>query len=127
TFQGAEKLGTGSWRLEACPMDGGGLAITPAGMLMSVWRRGSDVYLSEKGAAERKIEAGKDPTIAAAPDGIYAIWISGLAVRALTPGSSRPITIAAEGQATQLIAVPGGAVLAAWDHRGRIFIQPVVK
>src|SRR5207248_4727718 len=29
TFHGVEKQGTGNWMLEACPMDGGGLAIDP--------------------------------------------------------------------------------------------------
>ena len=127
TFQGAQKLGTGTWMLEACPMDGGGLAIDPAGKLVSVWRRESDVYLAERGGAERKIEAGKDPAIAAGPDGVYLIWASGPAVRALVPGASQPITVAPAGQAPQLIAVPGGPVLASWDHQGRIFIQPVVR
>ena len=127
TFHGAAKLGTGNWMLEACPMDGGGLAIDPRGALVSVWRRESDVYLASRGGPERKIEAGKDAAIAAGPDGVYTIWVSGPAIRALGPRMAEPVTVAAQGEAPQLIAVPGGPILAAWDSQGRIFIQPVVQ
>ncbi|MBI1791756.1 MAG: exo-alpha-sialidase, partial [Acidobacteria bacterium] len=40
TFSRAEKAGTGTWVLNACPMDGGGLALGPDGKVVSAWRRG---------------------------------------------------------------------------------------
>src|SRR5437899_4408521 len=54
SFSRARKLGEGSWELNACPMDGGGLAIDPQGKLFSIWRRRDEVYLAEEGAAEAK-------------------------------------------------------------------------
>lgn len=127
SFRGAAKLGEGSWQLEACPMDGGGLAIGSQGKLVSIWRRGSDVYLAEQGGAEKKIEAGKDSAIASGPGGIYAVWTASGAVRALAPASPQPITLAAQGAFPQVIAVPDGPVLAAWEDHGQIFIQPIGK
>ena len=127
TFGAAAKAGLGSWPLEACPMDGGGLAIGPQGKLVSIWRRESDVYLSEEGAAEKKIEAGKDAAIAAGPDGIYAVWTSSGAVHARVPGSPLPVTLAPQGAFPQVIAVPGGPVLAAWEDGGQVIIRPLGK
>ena len=39
TFSPAQKLGTGTWKLNACPMDGGGIAFTPTGKWLAIWRR----------------------------------------------------------------------------------------
>ena len=125
TFSPAEKQGSGSWALDACPMDGGGLAFDSTGALVSIWRRENDVYLAEKSGAEKKLETGKDPAIAAGPDGVYAIWTTPAGVRLRAPGAAQPTTIAAQGAFPQLIAVPNGPMLAAWEDRGQIFIQPV--
>ncbi len=125
TFSPAEKFGDGSWALDACPMDGGGLAIGARAKPVSVWRRESDVYLSEAGGREEKIEAGKDAALAIGPSGVYAVWISSGAVRARIPGMQAPVTLAAQGAFPQAVAVPGGPVLAAWEDRGQIVIQPL--
>ena len=125
TFTGAEKQGANSWQLDACPMDGGGLAFDPAGALVSIWRRQNDVYLSGKNGAEEKLEAGKDPAIAAGADGVYAIWTTAAGIRLRTPHAAQPTTIAPQGAFPQLIAVPNGPMLAAWEDRGQVFIQPV--
>ena len=127
SFHGAARLGEGSWQLDACPMDGGGLAMGPQGKLVFIWRRENDVYLAERGAAERKLEAGKDAAIAAGPGGVYAVWTSSGAVHARVPCTTQPVTLAAQGAFPQLIAVPNGPVLAAWEDNGRIFIHPVGK
>src|SRR5260370_29335292 len=124
SFSRARKLGEESWKLNACPMDGGGLAIDSQGKLVSIWRRGDEVYLAAEGAAEKKIEAGKDAAIAARSGGVYAVWISSGAVRAQAPGNPRPVTLAAEGGLPQVIAVPGRPGLTAWEDKGRIFVQP---
>jgi hypothetical protein len=123
-FKSPQKLGFGTWMLKACPMDGGGLTEEKGGKVVSIWRRESDIYIAALGGRESKIEPGKDPAITAGPDGVYAIWTSASSVHALTPRSAQPIALA-DGAFPQLIAVPNGPVLAAWEHQGRIVIQPL--
>jgi hypothetical protein len=53
------------------------------------------------------------------------VWNSGGALHAQAPGNPQPIVVADQGAFPQLIAVPGGPVLAAWEDKGRIMIQPV--
>jgi hypothetical protein len=127
SFGPGQKLGMGSWRLEACPMDGGGLAMDTDGKLASIWRRENEVYVAQEGAPEKKIESGKDAAIAAGPGGWYAVWNSSGAVHAQSPGSSQPIVLAEQGAFPQVIAVPSGPVLAAWEDKGQILIQPIGK
>ncbi len=50
-FAQAQKLGNGSWKLNGCPMDGGGLAINKDGQIQTVWRRESKIYSAEPGKA----------------------------------------------------------------------------
>jgi hypothetical protein len=67
SFSPAEKLGSGTWKLNACPMDGGTLALGGAGEWLAVWRRERTVYASMPGTPERLL--GKE---AAQPVAILA-------------------------------------------------------
>ncbi len=125
SFSAAKKMGADSWRLDACPMDGGGLTMDPHGKLVSIWRRENEVFMAQEGSPEKKIETGKDAAIAGGPGGVYAIWNTSGAVHAHVAGNPQPIVLADQGAFPQLIAVPDGPVLAAWEDKGRILIQPI--
>ena len=55
SFAGAEKLGSGTWKFNACPMDGGGFAYGPDGHWLAVWRRESTVFASTAGTPEEML------------------------------------------------------------------------
>lgn len=63
TFSNAEKLGVGNWKLNGCPMDGGGMAVTENGIIETVWRRESSVYSARPGMPEKIIGDGKGCTV----------------------------------------------------------------
>ncbi|MSV28217.1 MAG: exo-alpha-sialidase [Bryobacterales bacterium] len=123
TFGAGEKQGAGTWLLNACPMDGGGLAMAPQGKVVTVWRRDKEVFLSREGGREVSLGAGKDPSIVAGKDGIYAAWSSGLGLLASIPGGNDPVSLASEGTFVQLAGVPGGPVIAAWEAKGSITVR----
>ncbi len=58
-FGQAMKLGNGSWKLNGCPMDGGGLAINQNGNPETVWRREGKIYAASPGTTEKEIGEGK--------------------------------------------------------------------
>jgi BNR repeat-like domain len=77
TFGPADRLGVQHWNLNACPMDGGMLAITAKGEVVSAWRRGGTVYTtSGKKASETMLENGEQPWIASNSSGTYVAWIT---------------------------------------------------
>ena len=119
-FAPARKLGSGTWKLDACPMDGGGLVIEE-GKTISAWRRETDIYLAE-GATEILIGPGKDVALArAAKHQTYLAWTRDGGIEALTPKSAEPVKIAREGGFVTLLALPkDGGVLAAWETRESI-------
>ena len=63
-FSKPERLGTGTWQLNACPMDGGGLVVV-GGRIVSAWRREHDIYLASPGEKEVDLGSGVDVSIAA--------------------------------------------------------------
>src|SRR5205814_9534301 len=95
TFSKAKKLGEGTWPVNGCPMDGGGVSIDREGNVSSIWRRQDTIYIDQAAQPEVVVAKGKNPAIAAAKDGVYAVWsgASGL-IMAKTPGSREPIALA---------------------------------
>lgn len=63
SFKDVQKLGTGSWKLNGCPMDGGGLAMNNNGSIETVWRREGKIYAAALGMPEKEIGQGKGCTI----------------------------------------------------------------
>ena len=118
-FEGARKLGAGTWKIEACPMDGGGLIVS-RGQVTSAWRREGEIFLEEAGQPERRIGSGKDVAIVQGKAGVYAAWTRDGAIQFLAPRAAEAETLAPEGGFVNLIALDDGSVLAAWESRRAI-------
>ena len=123
SFQAGEKVGEGTWPLNACPMDGGGLALDSEGSVVSVFRRGETVYLARPKSAETELARGRDASIAAGPEGVYAAWAAG-GVRARFPGKPEPVLLAEDGAAVTLAG--SGPVFAAWESKGAIVVRSLI-
>ena len=115
----AAKQGTGTWKLNACPMDGGGIALEHD-EIVTAWRREHDIYLARPGHPETKLGPGMDVALATNTKGSYAVWTNGKGIDALTPGSSTPQRIAETGAFPTIAALPDGSMLAAWEENGTI-------
>jgi hypothetical protein len=124
SFSKPEKLGTGTWQLNACPMDGGGIAIS-GDRVFTAWRREGEIYLDTPGEKEIAIDAGTDVAIAATSAGAYAVWSTPAGVRAMLPGKPSPVALAPKGSFPAIVALPGGRVLAAWEDDGKIQVVPI--
>jgi hypothetical protein len=117
SFAGVRKLGMGTWHVDACPMDGGGLAVE-GGEVVSIWRRANAVFLDRPGQPETELANGRDPALSAGAKGLYAAWSSGWRVMVLLPGSSAPVVLSDEGAYPSL-----AGAFAAWESKGGIVIK----
>jgi hypothetical protein len=115
----AVKQGTGTWKLDACPMDGGGLVVRN-GELISAWRRDHDLYLAEPGKPDAKLGTGKDLALASNAKGLYTIWSTPNGIEARLPGSNATVSLSTAGEFPSLVVLSDGAVLAAWEENGSI-------
>ncbi len=118
-FGPAKKLGEGTWKLNACPMDGGGFAVED-GQVTSAWRRDGTVFLTEPGKAEKPLGAGKDVAVVRTKFGAFVAWTKDGAIQIMTPKATAPVQLTAEGAFVNLIALPDGSVVAAWEAHNSI-------
>jgi len=118
-FAPAQKLGQGTWKLNACPMDGGALAVEK-GKVFTAWRRDGEIFVAEPGQAEQKVGAGKDVSLARSKRGTYLAWSHQASLQLLTPKATAPTELTPVGAFVALLALPDGAVLAAWEAKGSV-------
>lgn len=112
------KVGSGTWTINACPMDGGGL-IYSRGRFVSAWRRGDDVFLSTPEQPETRIGAGVDIALTESGGQPFVAWQK--AGKVMVWSGGRTQTLAEQGGGfPALAALPGGGVLAAWEADGAI-------
>ena len=121
-FSPALREGTGTWKLKACPMDGGSL-VSSQGKLYSVFRREHDVYLAQPGF-EKQLGSGMDVTAAGTNDGVYAAWTNSGHVELLSPDAKAPMVLG-PGSFPNLTALRDGAVVAAWESDGSIQVERI--
>jgi hypothetical protein len=112
-----KKSGTGSWKLDACPMDGGALVLD-GNDAISVWRRESDVYLAALGHPEKRIGAGRDPVIDRYDDDHEDIaWSSPQGMVLMRDGG--PATTLGDGRFPAIVSLEHRTVLA-WESQGTV-------
>lgn len=77
-FSAGRKLGKGSWKLDACPMDGGMLASDGKEQTVTVWRRDNQVFAtSGNGQTEKLLGTGQQPWVAWSAAGPVIVWTEG--------------------------------------------------
>ncbi|MEX0939220.1 MAG: sialidase family protein [Pirellulales bacterium] len=96
TFPQVRKLGRGRWQLDACPMDGGAVAVDADGAVITVWRRQNQIFRTIGKQSEQLLDEGDQPWIATANDGVWYAWQSrsGGQLWLQSPGQSAPHVVA---------------------------------
>lgn len=119
TFAAGSKLGSGTWKLNACPMDGGALAVQ-GDRVVAAFRRDKEIVVAGDDKAETAVGAGRDPVIAIGKKGRYIAWASMDAVHVLEPGQTQPRVLGPGGKYVHLVTTPSGGVVAAWEQDNTI-------
>lgn len=115
TFAAAQKLGTGTWKLQGCPMDGGSITFTAAGEPLSVWRRESTVFGSAVGEAERRLaDSATQPLVITGKEGPCYLWESGGNLM-LKKGDSSPTRLAEKASFAAAASRPGQGPVIVWE------------
>ncbi len=121
TFGTASKLGSQSWKLNACPMDGGAFLLGAQNSSVSVWRREGNLYQSN-GTDESLLGPGKHPVIAQSSKGTFIAWTEGKFIRWKRSTDTEAKTLPQEGMFLSLATLPDGNVLLAGERDGTVFV-----
>lgn len=118
TFGQAQKLGTGSWALKGCPMDGGGIAINNIGYPETVWNRKGVIYACEPGKEEKKLGEGKSCTIESVNGKNVYAWIEDGEVIVLKPKGKKKNL--GKGHLPVIKAINNEHILCIWENNKQI-------
>ncbi|MFU7560756.1 sialidase family protein [Roseiconus sp. JC912] len=131
TFSAAKKLGTGTWSLDACPMDGGDLTVSDKGLVTTVWRRKDTVYQAvPNNAFEIVIGKGEQPSVTASKRGVWIAWLSRRNGPLLhrSPDSDQTAKLADQANDPVIASdSKGEIVVAAWEEKTKQGSTIVVK
>jgi hypothetical protein len=118
SFAQPQKLGVGSWKLEGCPMDGGGIALNKSGEVQSVWRREDKIFSTTPGMPEKEIGKGKTCTIESVNNKNVYAWVEDGNIVVLKPRGQKKIL--GKGGQPILKAINNEHVLCVWENDKQI-------
>lgn len=121
TFAEMKRLGNGTWKLNGCPMDGGALGIGTAGKISTVWRRENVMYTAHPGETEVVLGNGRQPMMSVRGTSVLLIWQDGSHIKMKPAGGAE--TLVGDGKAPQVLALPDGRALTAWENDGRVYVR----
>ena len=118
TFTPAEKLGTGTWLLNACPMDGGGLAIA-TDHVTAVWRREGALFATDitrdhpDAGVEIPLGDGKNGAVAISGATVIRVWQNAQGIHCQL--GDQPAQTLGTGTYPTVAAATDGSAVVAWD------------
>jgi hypothetical protein len=118
SFGEAQKLGNGSWVLDGCPMDGGGIAIGQNGILQTVWSRKGTIYGCEPGKEETKLGAGRNCTMTSLNGKNVYAWVQNDTVIVMKPGFKK-INVG-QGQLPLVKDITTNRIICIWEKDKQI-------
>lgn len=123
-FSPAAKLGTGTWPLKACPMDGGAVWEEADGFA-TIWQRAGEVFVARPGQPERRLTSGLQPVATATPSRTAAVWQQGADLWTGSPTSAAGARLLKEkARFPVLVALPGRAdLIVAYEHGPGVVVE----
>ena len=110
----ATKVGTPTWRLNACPMDGGALSVDPkTGDLTAVWRSDQTLYLT-RGTDQRELGHGMQAWVSGDDD----VWTEARVGKLLWQHAGQQPTVLNESASDPVVT----AGLCAWTTAGKVYV-----
>lgn len=116
-FSTAGKQGAGTWKLNACPMDGGRVVALGNGRFASVWQRAGEVFFAPGDGTEIDLGPGKQPVALVRNGETLVFWQQGAdLVSTLAPAGISPAKYAAAARFPVLVPTVAGHALLAYEQ-----------
>ena len=119
TFNAAVKLGNGTWKMNACTMDGGGLNFNADNTINTTWQRQGAVYYCKPGEDEKELAKGRDCSISTGQNQIL-VAMSDAGIIKYKNVRSNAETIVGKGSYLKTIILPNNKVLCVWEEDNMI-------
>ncbi len=119
TFAAAEKMGLDTWKLNGCPMDGGGIRINSSNTIETVWQRKGEIYFAKPGEPEMYIGKGKTCSISGNAKQTMIAYQNNDTLKLVTmPG--KKVTAIGVGNFIKSVGVTDKSSLFVWEQDAQI-------
>jgi hypothetical protein len=125
TFSKPQKLGSGTWKINGCPMDGGGITLYDSGELNTVWQREGQVYLANSELEEKLIGQGRSPSISSHGHDTNIVFTRGDEIMAADGPMFQPLSIG-NGNSPRVLTLSDGAVYI-WSNESGIQFKKITN
>jgi hypothetical protein len=110
-------MGAGTWKIEGCPMDGGGLTSFDNGDFMTVWQREGAIYTANSNLTEHFVGQGRAPSIASHNGEIKLVYTSGDDVM-MVQGLNRQSEKLGTGTSPKVVSTANGTLYVCVNDAG---------
>lgn len=114
SFGIASKLGIGSWKLNGCPMDGGGMVLNTKSIVETVWRREGNIYSLIEGKQETLLGEGRSCSMTSLNGKNFYTWTRKGDILVMTPG--KEIVVLGKGSVPVINAINDEKVICVWEN-----------
>jgi len=122
-FNDPVKLGYGTWKLNACPMDGGGVTVNENGIISTVWRREGEVFYSKPNEAENPVGTGRNCSIAD-PKNPIITWQDGTKLK-LKEVNKGEVSEVGDGSFIKATRTKNNKIFCSWEKDGKIIFKTI--
>jgi hypothetical protein len=117
TFHPPVKLGSGSWALNGCPMDGGAITIDGNDQPQTIWRRKDLLFTATTGIPEIPVASGRNPAITSIDNHNVFAWVKDDSIQ-LRKSNGNTVLL---GKGTlPRLAAAGHKIWCSWEDEGQI-------
>jgi hypothetical protein len=124
TFTAAQKLGNDTWKLNGCPMDGGGIVIDHSNIIRTAWQRKGIIYYDEPGKPEVFISNGRNCSISGTGPGAFISYNDKDTVK-LTSLKGRRAIAAGKGDFLKSTILPDRKIFCVWEQDDKIKFRTI--
>ncbi len=121
TFNNPIKLGYGTWKLNGCPMDGGGLTVNDKGVISSVWQREGMIFYSKPNEVENHIGTGRNCSITN-PENPIITWQDGTKLKLKELNNDEVLEVG-DGSFIKAVRAKDNKILCTWEKEGKIIFK----
>ena len=121
TFNIPIKLGYGTWKLNGCPMDGGGLTVNEKNVISTVWQREGQIFYSKPNEVETQIGTGRNCNITG-PKNPIITWQEGKKLNLKELNKAEVLEVG-EGGFIKAIRTKDNKIFCAWEKEGKIIFK----
>ena len=128
SFGNSKKLGSETWKLNGCPMDGGSIRIDKQNAIHTTWQRAGKVYYCVPGTKERELGTGRACSMP-----VNQSYDKNVIVSLQHEGNIKLINVetakeelVGKGAFLQSMLLPGKKILCVWEQDKMILTAVVV-